>query len=243
MPEPHWSGRIPTSSGGGGGASSLTDLTDVTGTPGPGVSPVGDENGQFPLVPIMTQQDLEDTLAQTVWRKIGTLTDPWQPSNPTAVLTPDGITLGPYADGAAAGGSIRYLGLNGQPLSAVRSLAYRARYTSDTTDLDEGAAPYLRIYTQDTDGNPHDAAFTPGSQPFPGLGQGALQEYVATAGTWRYDADDSTGGVPFADIVADHGQEIITKIAITVGWTAGVNLASLLRWWQTNEFVYVFVGE
>ena len=45
-PEPHWSGRIVTpGNGGGAGASSLTDLSDVTGEPGPGKSPVADDTG------------------------------------------------------------------------------------------------------------------------------------------------------------------------------------------------------
>lgn len=93
MPEPHWSGRIiPPETGSGGGASSLTDLTDVTGDPGPGKSPVGDASGMFPLVPVTTQDDLDAVLAQVAavdqhhigdpgeppfaanWRNIG---DPW----------------------------------------------------------------------------------------------------------------------------------------------------------------------
>src|SRR5262245_29915296 len=56
MPEPKWSGRVPPppDGGGGGGASSLTDLTDVTGTPGEGKAPVYDDTGLAPLTEVIT---------------------------------------------------------------------------------------------------------------------------------------------------------------------------------------------
>ena len=54
-----------------GGASSLTELTDVTGTPGPGLSPVGDAGGDvFPLTRVTTEADLTailDAVAATEW--------------------------------------------------------------------------------------------------------------------------------------------------------------------------------
>jgi len=49
--------------GGPGGPTSLTDLTDVTGTPGPGLGPVGDPGGEFPLTRIITEEDLDEILA------------------------------------------------------------------------------------------------------------------------------------------------------------------------------------
>jgi hypothetical protein len=65
---------------------------------------------------------------------------------------------------------------------------------------------------------------------------------VATAGTWRYDDDSGTGGASFATIVSAHGTETITKIVWTLGYTAGVNLAGLLRWVQVNGSTYAFGG-
>jgi hypothetical protein len=94
MPEPKWSGRIPPPDT-GGGATSLTDLTDVTGTPGLGKSPVDDGSGTFPLTPVTTQQDLDAILAEVagvVWHNIGdpgeppflsnfrNMGDPWSPA-------------------------------------------------------------------------------------------------------------------------------------------------------------------
>ena len=166
---------------------------------------------------------------------------PWEASNPTAAMSPDGVVLGPYADGSAAGASLRYHGLDGQPLSAVTQLAYCARYTSDDS-VAEGSDIYCRVFTQDASSAPHDAIFTPGSQPYTGLGAGPVQEHVATAGTWRYDDDSGTGGESFASLVTAHGTDTITKIVWTLGYTAGTNLAGLLRWVQVNGSTFAFGG-
>jgi hypothetical protein len=227
------------------GATTLAALTDVTGTPGPSKAPVYDANtGLAPLTAVPTQDDLDAILAQVVWHKVDALVDPWQPSNPTAVQTPDGVLFGPYADASAAGGSLRYLGLNGQPLSVVQNLAYDIRYREeDSVDLslDPGAAPYLRIFTMDAGGVDHDYAFTPGSQPYTGLGPGPFQEFVPTAADdWRRDDDAGTGGVKLAELQAQYGDEVITKLTVTVGFTAGTMLTGLLRWWQINGDRHAF---
>src|SRR5262245_30815007 len=126
------SGNYDYEGGGSGGATSLTDLNDVTGDPGPGKAPVANEAGdEFPLTHVVTQADLDAILEEVVWHRVREMTGDWQPSNPTVVMTPDGVVLGPYADGAAAGGSIRYLGLAGQPFSVVENLAYQGRFTCD----------------------------------------------------------------------------------------------------------------
>jgi hypothetical protein len=220
----------------------LTDLTDVTGTPGPNKAPVYDANtGVAPLTVVPTQADLDAILDQVVWHKVHDITtSPWQPSNPNAVLTPDGVTFGPYADGASDGSSLRYLGLNGQPFTAVTNLAYNIRYRSDDEQATQGHAPYCRVFTTDSNGDQHDAVFTPGSQIYQGLGPGPMQEFVATAGMWRWDDDSGTGGVPLTDLQAQYGDQLIVKITITVGFTAGVNLVGLLRWWQINGDHLVF---
>lgn len=52
--------------GGEGGPTALTDLSDVTGTPQPGYSPVADESStMFPLTRVTTQDDL-DAILQAV---------------------------------------------------------------------------------------------------------------------------------------------------------------------------------
>lgn len=92
MPEPHWSGRNPSTTG--GGSSTLTGLTDVTGQPNPGTAPVYDHSGIAPLTPVTTQDDLDAVLtsvAAITWHDIGAagepafqsafrnMGDPWSP--------------------------------------------------------------------------------------------------------------------------------------------------------------------
>lgn len=241
----------PPSTSGNGGAQTLADLTDVSGEPGPNKSPIGDQAGvEFTLTEVATQayveQEVSDALAR--WADLGqklsfvdTIAAPWEASNPSVVLTPDGLAFGPYADGSAAGGSLRYHGLDGQPFGAVNNLAYNMRYLDDEmTKLDIGASPYARVFLQDAGGIARDAAFTPGSQIYSGLGPGPFQELVATAGMWRYDDDTGTGGVPLAELQAAHPDDVITKITITLGFTDGTNLTGLLRWVQLNGNRYTF---
>jgi hypothetical protein len=71
MPEPHWAGREPRPTG--SGSTTLSGLTDVTGAPSPGTGPVYDSSGNAPLVPVVTQTDLDAILAsvaQVNWRTL-----------------------------------------------------------------------------------------------------------------------------------------------------------------------------
>ena len=106
--------------------------------------------------------------AQTV---VKSLTAPWAVSNPSVVLTPDGVAYGPYADGGADGGSLIYHGMDGQPMSSIRSLVYYARYVA-TNDTGGVGVPYLRIFTN---GDTHDAIFSPNTQtPDPDIARGPI---------------------------------------------------------------------
>jgi hypothetical protein len=167
------------------------------------------------------------------------------PGNGTVSQTPDGIEFGPYADGGSAGGSMEFTGLNGQPLSTVSSLVYLARYTS-TGDTGGVGVPYLRVFLE---GDTHDAIFSPNTQPpDPDVEEGVWHNWVATSGLWRYDDDAGTGGeygpngAPFSTLLADHGDEIISGIYITTGFSAGVDLAALLQEWRINETIYSFTS-
>ena len=170
--------------------------------------------------------------------------------NTTVTQTADGIAFGPYLDGGAAGGSIEYTGLNGQPLSAVQSLVYLMRYTSDG-DTGGVGSPYLRIFLEN---DAHDAIFSPNTQPDPDVAEGPFHTWVATSGVLRYDDDDGDGvidgtaspapyglnGASFSEVVGDHGTETISGIYVSVGNSAGVNLAALLRELEVNGTTYSF---
>ena len=157
--------------------------------------------------------------------------------------TPDGVEFGPYDDGSTKGGSLYYTGLNGQPLSAVKSLLYKARYTSDG-DTGGVGVPYLRIFT---DSDAHSVIFSPNTQPPDSdTAEGPFHLWAATSGLWRYDDDTGSGGeygvngAPFMEVVGDHGTETISGIYITTGFAAGDNLAALLRSFEINGERKVF---
>jgi hypothetical protein len=166
-------------------------------------------------------------------------------TNGSCSLTPDGFACGPYADGGAAGGSMLYSGLNGQPLSDVQSLSFLARYTSDG-DTGGVGVPYLRIFLEN---DTHDAIFSPNTQPpDPDVAEGPFHTWVATSGVWRYDDDGGSGGeyglngAPFSTVVGDHGDEIISGIYISTGFTNGTNLQSLIRTFEVNGQEFEFRG-
>jgi hypothetical protein len=158
--------------------------------------------------------------------------------NPTVRMTGDGVSFGPYADGGADGGSLVYNGLNGQKLSAVKNLAYYMRYTT-TGDSGGVGVPYLRIFTESDN---HVAIFSPNTQaPDPDVAEGPFHEWVGTSGTWRYDDDLGTGPeVPFVSLVAAHGNETISRIVVSVGFSNGADLTGLLRWMDINGVRYSF---
>src|SRR5262249_29553988 len=144
-------------------------------------------------------------------------TAPWSTQNALVTMNPDGVAFGPYANGGTAGGSVVYSGLNGQPLSAIRSLSFYMRYVSEG-DTGGVGVPYLRVFTQ---GDAHDAIFSPNTQPpDPDTAEGPFHEWVATSGSWRYDDDGDTGtgefghGAPFSAVLATHGSETISGVRI-----------------------------
>lgn len=163
-------------------------------------------------------------------------------NNPSVSLTPDGVEYGPYADGGADGGTVCYSGLNGQPFSAVKSLAFVARYAA-TNNTGGVGVPYLRVFLGN---NAHDAIFSPNTQqPDPDIDEGEFNEWVATQGSWRYDDDGGNNpDSPFATIQSAHATEVIggRGVCISVGVTSGVNLQALLRSWEINGTNYVFRG-
>jgi hypothetical protein len=171
---------------------------------------------------------------------VTSLDGPFEATNPSVSLTPDGVEFGPYPDGGTGGGSLYFDGLNGEPLSSIESLVYYARYVA-AGDTGGVGAPYLRVFLE---ADTHDAIFSPNTQPPDSdVEEGPFHEWVATSGLWRYDDSGSGGpGEPFSTLLADHGDETISGIFITTGFSAGTDLAALLRWWEINGERFVFKG-
>jgi hypothetical protein len=193
----------------------------------------------------ISRGDLNDSLSNAIpFRVTDALPDSgFSASNGTVKNTKDGVTFGPYANGGLDGGSMCTTNLNGQKLNDVKHLAYIARYTS-TGDTGGVGVPYLRIFTQN---NSHDAIFSPNTQPPDAdTAEGPFHTWVATAGLWRYDDDGDLGtgefghGAPLGDVKQTHGNETISKICISTGFSAGTNLSALLRSWEINSKDYAF---
>jgi hypothetical protein len=186
--------------------------------------------------------DLRPGLAAKLRRNVyvKALTGHFRATNPSVSMTPDGIAYGPYADGGAAGGSVKFTGLNGMKLSDLKNLAYYMRYTA-TGDTGGVGVPYLRIFLNN---DQNDAIFSPNTQsPDPDIAEGPFHDWVATSGSWRYDDDPGNGpDESFAQLVAAHGNDTISGIYISTGFTSGNNLSSLLRWMQVNGVTYNFGG-
>jgi hypothetical protein len=213
-------------------------LPGATGPQGPA--------GQTGETGAQGQQGLQGAPGQNAFTKVTALpAGGFSVTNASCSITPDGVECGPYVDGGAAGGSVCYDGLNGQPLSAVKSLVYFARYTSDG-DTNGVGVPYLRVFlNNDND----DAIFSPNTQPpDPDVAEGPFHTWVATSGVWRYDDDGGSGGpgtygvngAPFSTLITDHGTETISGLCITTGFTAGTNLNSLLRSLKVNGTDFEF---
>lgn len=149
-------------------------------------------------------------------------------TNASLELTQAGVKFGPYADGGAAGGSLRYDGLNGRKLSEITNLVYTAKYATD--DHNDVAVPYLRVFVND---HTHDVIYSPNTQQ-PLLGAKPTAEAIFLAhdvrhGTVRYD--DDTGNGPdqsWDSMVAAHGNDVISGIYISAGFSAGKNLRAFV---------------
>ena len=175
--------------------------------------------------------------------QVSSLDGEFSATNQSVSLTPDGVEFGPYAEGGSAGGSVLYDGLNGKTLAEVENLVYHARYTSNADSGGVGA-PYLRIFTDNGAGGENSAIFSPNTQqPDPDVAEGPFHEWVATSGTWRYNDDAGEGPEQsFGALKAAHGDEEITGIYITTGFSGGQELSALLRSWEINGTTYNFGG-
>jgi collagen triple helix repeat protein len=157
-------------------------------------------------------------------------------TNKTVGLVDKGVEFGPYADGGAAGGSLLYTGANGLKLKDLALLAYRARWSND--EGNDVGVPYLRVFLND---DTADVIFSPNTQPAKDDAPGVLHTWEVTQGTVRYD--DDTGNGPdqtWADALAAHGNEVVSGIKVSAGFTAGTNLTTILRSLAVNDKSFIF---
>ena len=162
------------------------------------------------------------------------LTGAFGATNPSVSMTPDGAEFGPYTDGGAAGGSVRYSGMNGETLSDLETLFYTASYETDN-DIDVGV-PYLRVFLNNDDTT---VIFSPNTQPNKATSEGEFHHWDVTSGTVRYGDDMGMGpDSPWETVVAAHGNDTISGIYVSAGFSAGNNLTAMLRTLGVNDSVF-----
>ena len=166
------------------------------------------------------------------------LTGDFGGTNASVATSLDGVTFGPYSNGAAWGGSVVYHGADGLTLAELTQLSYRVDHSSANDS--PIAAPNLRIFL---DGDTHDVIFdaTKCTTTIPPEDQ--FHTFEVTTGDVRYD-DDSCDGVPrhqpWATVVAAHGSEVVSGIYVTTGFTGGADLTAILRSLSVNGEPFVF---
>jgi hypothetical protein len=170
---------------------------------------------------------------------VGSLTGDFGATNVTVVETADGVHFGPYGNGGTAGGSLFYSGANGLKLSQITQLAFTENHSS--SDDSAIAAPYLRIFlNDDTDDVIFDATKCATVVP----PEDTPNHFDVTSGDVRYD-DDACDGVPpdqqpWSDVVANHGNDVVSGIYVTTGFTGGQDLAALVTDLTVNGTTFCF---
>jgi hypothetical protein len=158
-------------------------------------------------------------------------------TNASVATTLDGVQFGPYSDGGAWGGSVRYDGADGLTLDQLTQLSYKVMYSAaDTAPIGEA---YLRIFL---DNDSHDVIFdaTKCATVVPDKNVFTTFEVVGSDSV-RYDDDSCTSGdQTWADVVAAHGSDVISGIYVTTGFTGGSDLTALLRSLSVNGHTFTF---
>jgi hypothetical protein len=157
-------------------------------------------------------------------------------TNATVATTLDGVQFGPYPDGGAAGGSVRYTGANGLTLAQITQLSFTVMHSS--ADHSPIGSPYLRIFLN---GDTDDVIFDPTACATTVPTESVFHTYEVTTGAVRYDDDPCVGPQQsWATVVAAHGTEVVSGIYVTTGFTGGSTLAAILRSLKVNGTEFVF---
>ena len=178
---------------------------------------------------------------------VPSLSGDFHATNPSVILTVDGVHYGPYANGGSAGGSLFYSGFNGHKLSELTSLSFTERH--DSTDDSPIASPYLRIFLA---GDTHDVIFDATQCASVVPGENVDNQYEVVGNSVRYDDDSCDGaanhnfpGSPagqqtWASVLTHHGNEVISGIYLTAGFAGGADLTALVPSLTVNGTTFAF---
>jgi hypothetical protein len=161
-------------------------------------------------------------------------------TNPSVRQTQAGVQFGRYGDGGTAGGSVRYDGLNGQKLSEITKLAYTVKHA--TSDGSKISAPYLRVFLND---DTIDVVLDPTECATKVPAERMFNTFSTMSTTVRY-GDDACGPnaqqLSWSDVLDAHGDDVISGIYVTAGFSGGKDLTATLRDLTVNDAKYTFGG-
>ena len=215
------------------GKDGSNGLNGLNGLQGP-VGPKGDTGSQGPAGP----QGPAGAPAKTLQR----LTGDFSGTNASVATTLDGVQFGPYSNGGAWGGSVRYDGANGLTLSQISQLSYKVMYSAaDPAPIGDA---YLRIFLNN--GN-DDVVFDPTHCATTVPAKNVFTTFDVVGNDVRYDDDSCDGVAPdqqaWSSVVADHGSDVVSGIYITTGFTGGTDLTAILRSLSVNGKSFTFGSE
>jgi hypothetical protein len=161
-------------------------------------------------------------------------------TNKSVGLTKSGVVFGPYADGGSAGGSVYYNGLNGKKLRDITQLAAKVVHSSD--DHSPIGIPYVRVFlNDDNDDLVLDQTNCATNVP----AENTVNTISIDSTNTRYD-DDACGASAetksFGEQVEAHGDDVISGIYVTTGFTGGTNLTATLKELAVNGRTFAFGG-
>jgi hypothetical protein len=161
-------------------------------------------------------------------------------TNKSVGPTAYGADFGPYADGGEAGGSLLYTGMNGKKLEDITTLKYAITY--ETSDNRPIGVPHLRIFLND---DTADVIYDPTECATASPPENARIQFDVVGGAGVRYNDDACDGTPpdqqrWADVVAAHGDDVISGIYVTTGFSGGANLHAWLNDLTVNDKEFHF---
>jgi hypothetical protein len=161
-------------------------------------------------------------------------------TNKSVGLAAHGADFGPYVDGGSAGGSVLYTGMNGKKLNQITTLKYAVTY--ETSDNRAIGVPYLRIFLNN---DTSDVIYDPTECATASPPEDTRMQFDVVSGAGVRYNDDACDGTapdqqPWADVVAAHGDDMISGIYVTTGFSGGANLHAWLNDLTVNDKEFHF---
>lgn len=172
---------------------------------------------------------------------VNSLVPPFQATNSSVRITPQGVNYGVYADAARTGGSLEYDGLNGTALSAITNIGFVYNY--NTSDENPIAAPYMRIFFT-AGGVDQDIILDPTVCATVAPPENVDNTISAPPTTVRLNDDactDVANQITLAEAIAAAGPgAVITGIFITQGFSGGTDASAYVRSMTVNANTFRF---